>query len=64
MSCQEVGHTLGLDHEDENFNNANLGTCMGYTKSPSTNQHPNKHDYDQLLSIYSHLTTDSTFYVG
>ena len=28
VSCQEVGHTLGLDHQDTNFNNANLGTCM------------------------------------
>ena len=55
VSCQEGGHTLGLDHQDENFNNANLGTCMDYTKNPSTNQHPNKHDYDQLLSTYSHF---------
>jgi hypothetical protein len=44
VSCQEVGHTLGLDQQDENFNNANLGTCMDYTNNPSTNQHPNKHD--------------------
>jgi hypothetical protein len=62
VSCQEVGHTLGLDHQDENFGNANLGTCMDYTNDPSTNQHPNKHDYDQLVSIYSH--TDSTTTVG
>jgi hypothetical protein len=62
VMCQEVGHTLGLDHQDENFNNANLGTCMDYTNSPGTNQHPNKHDYDQLESIYSHL--DSTTTVG
>ena len=57
VSCQEVGHTLGLNHQDENFNNANLGTCMDYTNDPSTNQHPNAHDYDQLVTIYSH--TDS-----
>ncbi|HEY5949963.1 MAG TPA: hypothetical protein VIV40_30925 [Kofleriaceae bacterium] len=62
VSCQEVGHTLGLDHQDENFNNANLGTCMDYTSDPSTNQHPNKHDYDELITIYSH--TDSTTTVG
>ena len=55
MSCQEVGHMLELDHQDENFNNANFATCMDYTNNPSTNQHPNKHDYDQLLSIHSHL---------
>src|SRR5215218_3588887 len=42
VMCQEVGHTFGLDHQDENFNNANLGTCMDYTNNPSTNQHPNQ----------------------
>lgn len=62
VSCQEVGHTFGLDHQDENFNNANLNTCMDYTNVPSTNQHPNSHDYDELVTIYSHL--DSTNTVG
>jgi hypothetical protein len=60
VMCQEVGHTFGLDHQDENFNNANLGTCMDYTNNPSTNQHPNQHDYDQLVSIYSHLDSLTT----
>jgi len=60
--CQEVGHTFGLDHQDENFSNPNLGTCMDYTNDPSTNQHPNGHDYDELVTIYSHL--DSTTTVG
>jgi hypothetical protein len=55
VTCQEVGHTFGLDHQDENFYNANLGTCMDYTTDPSTNQHPDKHDYDELDIIYSHL---------
>jgi hypothetical protein len=62
VSCQEVGHTFGLDHQDENFSNANLGTCMDYTNDPSTNQHPNQHDYDELVLIYTHL--DSTTTVG
>lgn len=53
--CQEVGHTLGLDHQDEDFNNPNLGTCMDYTSDPSSNQHPNAHDYEQLELIYNHL---------
>jgi hypothetical protein len=52
VACQEIGHTFGLDHQDENFDNANLGTCMDYTSSPSTNQHPNQGDYDQLRCIY------------
>ena len=64
VMCQEVGHTFGLDHQDEIFNNTNLGTCMDYTNDPSglagtngtlSNQHPNQHDYDQLATIYTHL---------
>lgn len=62
VMCQEVGHTLGLDHQDEAFDNPNLGSCMDYTNNPSTNQHPNTHDYDMLLSIYGH--TDSSTTVG
>lgn len=62
VSCQEVGHTLGLDHQDETSDNPNLGTCMDYTNDPSTNQHPNKHDYDELVTIYSHL--DGTTTIG
>jgi hypothetical protein len=57
VMCQEVGHTFGLDHQDENFTNANLDTCMDYTNDPSSNQHPNQHDFDQLASIYAHLDT-------
>ncbi len=69
VTCQEVGHTFGLDHQDENFNNTNLGTCMDYTNDPTgtagtngslNNLHPNQHDYEQLASIYSHLDTTTT----
>ncbi|MGE5837386.1 MAG: hypothetical protein ACM4AI_23130 [Acidobacteriota bacterium] len=58
VMCQEVGHGFGLDHQDVNFNNANLGTCMDYTNDPDgppSNEHPNFHDYEQLESIYAHL---------
>lgn len=61
--CQEVGHTFGLDHQDENFNNGNLGTCMDYTSDPDgppSNEHPNSHDYAQLASIYEHLDSTTT----
>lgn len=63
VSCQEVGHTLGLNHQDENFNNANLGTCMDYTSNPygpPNNEHPNSHDYDQLVTTYTHLDSSTT----
>ncbi len=62
VMCQEVGHTFGLDHQDVNFSNTNLGTCMDYTNDPDgtlngwlDNRHPNTHDYDQLGLIYAHL---------
>ena len=58
--CQEVGHTFGLDHQDENFNNPSLGTCMDYSSDPTLNQHPNQHDYDQLELIYAHLDSFTT----
>lgn len=60
VSCQEVGHAFGLDHQDEAFDNPNLGTCMDYTNNPASNQHPNQHDYDQLEAIYAHLDSTST----
>ncbi len=60
VSCQEVGHTFGLDHQDEVFDNANLDTCMDYTNDPTTNQHPNAHDYAELETIYGHTDTTTT----
>jgi len=50
--CQEVGHIFGFAHQDEDFYNPNLDTCMDYTSNPGTNQHPNDHDYDQLAAMY------------
>ena len=55
VMCQEVGHTYGLSHQDEVFDNANLGTCMDYTNDPDGNQHPDLHDYDVLTEKYAHL---------
>lgn len=60
VMCQEIGHTFGLGHQDEAYTNANLGTCMDYTNSPASNQHPNLHDYEQLASIYGHVDTFTT----
>ncbi len=52
--CQEIAHTFGLDHQDEDFGNANLNTCMDYTSNPESNLHPNNHDYEMLEEIYAH----------
>jgi hypothetical protein len=71
VMCQEVGHTFGLDHQDETFNNLNLGTCMDYTNYPEggvhgsidygpSNQHPDTHDYDELTIIYGHSDGTTT----
>lgn len=55
--CQEVGHNFGLSHQDEDFDNPNLGSCMDYTRFPESNVSPNEHDYDQLMLIYNHTET-------
>ena len=63
VMCQEIGHTFGLDHQDEGFDNTNLGTCMDYTSNPSgppSNESPNQHDYDQLEAIYLHRDNSTT----
>lgn len=64
VMCQEIAHDFGLNHQDEDFYNANLGSCMDYTNDPDggvggavaddpSNEHPNLHDYDQLETIYN-----------
>jgi hypothetical protein len=55
VMCQEVGHVFGLSNQDENFDNVKLNTCMDYTSSPDSNQHPNDHDYAMLEDMYVHL---------
>lgn len=67
VMCQEVGHTLGLGHQDEDFYNTNLGTCMDYTSDPDgtileqlNNERPNQHDYDMMAEIYGHLNDKTT----
>jgi len=56
VTCQELGHNVGLHHQDVDFNNVSLKSCMDYQDPPF--EHPNGHDYYQLdLEIYAH--TDS-----
>ncbi len=65
VTCQEIGHIFGLGHQDEDFGNAPLGTCMDYTDpDPTPNQHPNQHDYDQLTAIYAHLDSVNTYIIS
>jgi hypothetical protein len=62
VMCQEVGHAFGLGHQDEDFYNANLGSCMDYSADPDgppSNEHPNNHDYDQLSLIYGSWHADT-----
>lgn len=71
VTCQEIGHDFGLDHQDEVQTNANLGSCMDYTNDPDggagggssndpSNEHPNAHDFSMIQSIYSHLDSTTT----
>ncbi len=60
--CQEIGHTFGLDHQDES--GISLNTCMDYyhntSASDTKSTHPNSHDYAELATIYSHLDSSTT----
>ncbi|HYD36107.1 MAG TPA: hypothetical protein VEA60_00745 [Allosphingosinicella sp.] len=55
VTCQEIGHDYGLGHQDEDFSTDATSSCMEYTSVPAGNEHPDQHDYDQLLSIYNHV---------
>jgi hypothetical protein len=59
VTCQEVGHLLGLDHQSEDFD-LSLGTCMDYSSDPAS-QWPNGHDYDTLLAMYAHLDSTNSY---
>ena len=64
VMCQEVGHTFGLDHQSTD--GSSLNTCMDYFSNTGANAgstlstHPNKHDYDELVTIYTHLDSTNT----
>lgn len=64
-ACQELGHALGLAHNDEIRTNLNKGTCMDYTNDPSgklnlgngplANIAPGAADFAALDGIYAKL---------
>jgi hypothetical protein len=60
--CQEIGHTFGLDHQDES--GISLNTCMDYYHNTSDSDlqstHPNQGDYDELLCIYDPASAGKT----
>jgi len=64
--CQEIGHTFGLDHQDES--GISLNTCMDYyhnvSASDTKSTHPNQHDYDELATIYAHRDSSTTIGAG
>jgi len=59
VTCQELGHDYGLAHQDEDFSTDATNSCMEYTSWPEGNEHPDQHDYDQLLEIYDHFESGS-----
>ena len=61
-SCHELGHILGLDHQDSNKGNANVGSCLDLSSDPTgkraangplTNLTPNAADFAALADIYN-----------
>lgn len=64
VMCQEIGHTLGLDHQSTD--GSSQDTCMDYFSNTGVNAgstlstHPNAHDYAQLETIYAHLDSITT----
>jgi hypothetical protein len=62
VTCQELGHNLGLDHQDEDFNNTSLSSCMDYQTPPYPSA--NGHDFEQLAKIYGHLDSYDSYAGG
>lgn len=59
VTCQELGHNVGLDHQDEDFNNGSLLSCMDYQDPPFP--YANAHDFEQLETIYGHLDSYNSY---
>ena len=59
VTCQELGHDIGLDHQDENFDNMSLLSCMDYQDPPFP--WANGHDFEQLETIYGHLDSYDSY---
>ena len=62
--CQEIGHTIGLAHNNTVRGDTNTGSCMDYTNDPDgggtygpSNVAPGKVDFAGLNIIYRNLDT-------
>ena len=62
VTCQELGHNIGLGHQDEDFGNESLFSCMDYQDPPY--EFPNNHDYEQLSLMYDHLDAYDSYASG
>lgn len=59
VTCQELGHNVGLGHQDETFDNQSLFSCMDYQDPPY--QYPNAHDFDQLDAMYGSVDSYDSY---
>lgn len=62
VTCQELGHDIGLGHQDEDFDNPSLFSCMDYQDPPY--EYPNAHDYEQLDTIYADVDSYDSYDAG
>jgi hypothetical protein len=62
VTCQELGHDVGLGHQDENFRNQSLFSCMDYQDPPYA--YANTHDFEQLVTIYGHTDSYNSYSGG
>lgn len=68
VMCQEIAHAFGLDHQSTDGSSQN--SCMDYFSNTGANAtstlstHPNQHDYDELVIIYTHLDSSTTLAAG
>lgn len=60
--CQELGHDVGLDHQDEDFDNTSLSSCMDYQVPPFPQA--SAHDFEQLDLIYGHPDSYDSYASG